>query len=180
MKTYKEFLYEIYHRIDDKKIDDFKSNLGIYHHSKDWAHSGRMNPEMRQSISLERDKGLFAGKIEDIAPYAVPRDVRWTQHPDDEGNSVITFDIRDKRRIEKHRPILSTFANRNFEKLPSGEMFSRSPPKPLQQKVISNPIEFIKKMGHKVQFVDGIENYKKELKNRAELEPDFWVSSEGL
>jgi hypothetical protein len=180
MKTFKQFLSEILHRIDAEKIQNFNKELGIYFHTKDWSSSGRLNPDKRQSVSLNREKGLFAGKMRDIAPFAVPRDVRWTQHPDDDGNSVISFDIRDKRRIQKHRPILSAFPDRGFKKLPTGEMFSQNPHNPLRQKVISNAIRFIENNGHKVQFVDGIENYKKQLKNRADLDPDFWVNSEGL
>jgi hypothetical protein len=167
------------YRIDERKIINFKK-LGIYTHSKDWSHSKRVNPKMRQTVSLYRHKGLFAGKINDVAPFAVPRDVRWTHHLGDNGKPIISFDKKDRFKVKKQRSVLSVFNSRNFKKLPSGEMFSKLTTTPLRQKVISNTIQFIKNNGYIIQFVDDIKLYKQQLKDKIKNNPNFWVNSEGL
>ena len=78
---------------------------------------------------------------------------------------VIFFDQKDKEEIENHVSYLSSFEKEKFEKLPSGEYFSRKPPKPLKQEIIENPIVLLKKH-YNVKFVKNLLSSKKELERK--------------
>lgn len=171
MKKFKDFLVENIldrsgiHRIDDKPISNFNSHLNTYHHTPDWTESGRAKSTEKPEIGYVKSKGMFGADLHNASPYASPRGTRFTQHWVN-GVSHLTFQKSDKSKIDAHRPTLSTFPKSKFRYLEnSGEHFSERPGNPIRQTTITNPVNFMKKTGHKVNFVDNLDKHKKELEN---------------
>ena len=165
MKSFKEMFYENrsdeeVHRIDGENISDFSSSMRTYHHTPDWGQSWPASG--RAPKGHKKSTGLFAGEAHTAAQYSVPKATKYTQHWDDKG-SVLTFDQKDKEKIQKHRPVLSTFKKSRFKRLDTGEHFSENPGQPVRQTTIKNPIRFMQQQGHRVQFVSNIEDHKKSL-----------------
>ena len=168
MKTFKEFISEsskqLIHRIDNTQIDNFNHKLNTYHHTADWTESGQAHPKDIPEEGFVKSKGLFGGDLHAIAPYTTPRGTRFIQHYDDKGKSNIMFHVKDKHLIIAHQPTLSSFPKSRFKYLEnSGEHFSINPGIPIQQIVIKNPINFMKRQGHKVIFVPNLDHAKKKL-----------------
>lgn len=154
----------VVYRLDAKKVKDFGKHLNTYHHTKDWSGSGQADENDPVPKGLKKSKGLFAGDMHTVAPYATPRSTKWTRHVDDDGNSVLTFQHKDKARIKAHHPVLSTFPSKKFSyKKGSGEHFSKEPGKPHAQETVQNPIHLMQKAGHKVQFVPNIHHHAKQM-----------------
>ncbi len=168
MLSFKQFLIEndnnIVHRIDNEKINDFDSNLNTYHHNSDWTQSKLASPTEKPKKGFKSSKGLFAGDLHSIAPYASPKGTKFIQHYDESGQSHLYFDKKDEEKINNHKPTLSSFSKKNFNFLKnSGEHFSKKPGKPIKQTTINNPTEFMRSNGHIVHFVDDLNRHKQNL-----------------
>jgi hypothetical protein len=184
MKSFKSFILneeelsddKHVHRIDNTKISDFSSNMNTYHHKKDWTESALLNKEDTPKKGWKKSTGVFATDAHSVAPYASPRGTNFVQHYDQDGNSQLAFDEKDKEKIKAHRPIVSSFPKERFKHIEtSGESFSENPGKPEKQSTIKNPVKFMQQNGHNVQFVPDLKDYKRNLeKNKIEH------NSEGL
>jgi len=123
-----------------------------------------------------RKEGLFAGSKEHVAPYAVPRHIRWvtTTHT---GSPTIYFDKSDEEKIKNSDPpTLSRYNPQGFEQIVKGsrEYFSTSPVSPIHREKIKDPLDFIGKH-YKIEFVDNIKAHKKHF-----MDNDIPHDSEGL
>jgi uncharacterized lipoprotein YddW (UPF0748 family) len=158
-------------RIDHNDINrsprDFSKSLNVYHHNKDWTHSGAIDkkiPSLYKTTKLT--KGLFGGSARDTAPYVIPRHITWIQYFDSNKNkSIVVVNKKDENEIKNSRPILSTWAKNNkFIDLPSGEKLSYDPGRPTSRKIIKNPLKYLNDNGHEIIFTDNLKNYIKDLK----------------
>lgn len=184
MKSFKSFILneqelsddEYVHRIDNIKISDFSSNMNTYHHKPDWTESAVLNKGETPKKGWKKSTGVFATDSHSVAPYASPRGTKFVQHYDQDGNSQLAFDEKDKEKIEAHRPVVSSFPKERFNHIESsGEDFSENPGKPEKQSIINNPINFMRTHGHNVKFVSDLKEYKRNLeKNKIDH------NSEGL
>ena len=172
MKSFKSFILNEHilsdddhvHRIDSKQISNFSSKMNTYHHTPDWTQSSVAEKGETPEKGHQTSTGVFAAHSHDVAPYAAPRDTRWTLHYDERGNSNITFDEKDKEKIQNHRPIVSSFPKNRFKHIEtSGEHFSKKPGTPAIQSTIKDPVKFMQQNGHTVHFVPDLDKHKKDL-----------------
>lgn len=151
------------YRLDPTLITDFSKGLRTYMHTPDWTGSGVAEPDAELPTGWQKTKALFAGgDMQEIAPYVVPRDIRWLWRHDPD---MLYFDNKDRARIENNRTWLSTFDASDFEYLAqSGEYISKNPPsKPLKQQLINDPVQFMQDNGYEVMFVDDLDDMRREL-----------------
>jgi hypothetical protein len=151
---------ELVHRMDTQPIETFNKGMKTYNHNPNWGQSGQRQHKPAKGWGSR--KGLFAADLHNVAAYAAPRHASFVQHRDASGQSHITFNKKDRDSISQHRPTLSSFDARKFKTLPSGESFSQNPGKPMRQVQI-NPHRFMQQHGHKVHFVDSLEQHRKTL-----------------
>ena len=172
MKSFKSFVLneqalsddEHVHRIDSAKISNFSSKMNTYHHTPDWTQSHQAEKGETPEKGHKTSTGVFAAHSHNVAPYAAPRETRFTHHYDEHGNSHITFHEKDKEKIQNHRPIVSSFPKNKFKHIEaSGEHFSKDPGTPAKQNTIKNPVKFMQKHGHNVHFVPDLDKHKKDL-----------------
>jgi hypothetical protein len=142
------------YRVDDKPINDFNKNLGTYASKRDGSESGKFTNPSDIPKDWITQKGLYGttNKPEAVG-YVFPRGTKNTT-VEKPGKTTMVI---DKKPPENHSPTLTTFERtpdwKNTSK--SGtEVFSKSPPKPISQETITNPMQFAKEQGVKVMVGD--------------------------
>jgi len=166
------------YRIDSQKIYDFNQDLRTYWGNQDWTISGDY---FRGATSNRR--GLFASDtLKVCSPYSSgnPRSTRFIYLEGPGYTSTIWFEKGDRKNIHKHRSWLTSFDAKNFVKLPSGEMFSQNPGKPVQQKLIKNPFPFIQSTGWRIKFTDSLDEKLQTIRRFLENNPEYKLGYEGL
>jgi hypothetical protein len=154
-------------RIDSKPITDFSSNLKPYKHTDDWSQSGIDNGDdsywEKNNIKTTTTKGLFAGDPHRTALYSTgnaheTRYVEFTQN----GQPIVYFDKKDLPKIRSRKTYLTVFDAANFEELPTGEYFSENPGKPIEQKAIKDPFQYIADHGWMVRITNDLDKVFKQ------------------
>jgi hypothetical protein len=163
------------YRLDNKKIDNFNLDLKTYEHTNDWTISGVIPHDQKPKKGFRKSTGLFAGDLFAIAPYASPRGTRFLKY-----EKTIVFDKKDENDILLHKPILTTFNKKDFEELKFSKEFfahkknNKDKIEIIKQEKIKNSIEFMKKQGYTVSFVDDLKMEKERLEKEG-----FQVDHEG-
>ncbi len=166
--------WENVYRIDKDPIGDFSANMRTYYRSPDWKGSGTFDTQEKIPSGWQKEKGVFAGKLKDVIPYATPLDIRWVVTREADDRPTVVFDQDDKRKIASYRPYLSQFSPSVFSQTPSGEFFSSDPRQAQRQEMIRKPLRFIQKW-YNVKFVPDLEGYARRLKAQG-----ITFDSEGL
>ena len=162
------------YRLDDKRIKDFNKEMKTYGHNSDWTNSYAKSAEEKLKKNYSETSGLFAGKIEKVAPYAAPRGLQFLKYRLEQ-KYYIVFNKEDEKKIKNHKTYLTQFDKKDFIELKESEQFfyikkneNEKEIKPISQKKINNPIKFMKKQGYEILFVDDlkqeIEGIKKDKK----------------
>lgn len=154
-----QFVY----RIDKDPIKDFSLALKTYHRSPDWSSSGTFDDKEKIPSDWVPEKGLFAGDMKSIIPYATPRDTKWIVTYETPHRPTVFFNQSDRQNIRNYRPYLSKFTSAAFTKVPSGEFFSSDPKSPVAQQLIRKPKSFIERW-YEVNFVPNLEQLAKSLR----------------
>ena len=72
------------------------------------------------------------------------------------------FDKKDLPKIRSRKTYLTVFDAANFEELPTGEYFSENPGKPIEQKAIKDPFQYIADHGWMVRITDDLDKVFKQ------------------
>ena len=152
------------YRIDSEHISDFGQDLKTYYHNKDFTVSGRS--DFKGSVG--KIQGVYASDLLFTALYATgssegPKRTRYVAIYGP-GQPIVYFDRKDVPRIRKNRAWLTVFDAKNFRKLPSGEYFSENPGKPVQQKEITDPFQYMRDRGWEFRIVDNLDAELKKIK----------------
>jgi len=172
-------------RIDSKPITDFSSNLKPYRHTDDWSQSGIDDGDdsywEKNNIKTTTTKGLFAGDPHRTALYATgnaheTRYVEFTQN----GQPIVYFDRKDLPKILGRKTYLTVFDAANFEELPTGEYFSENPGKPIEQKAIKDPFQYIADHGWMVRITDDLDKVFKQAQTMHKAGKISHYGAEGM
>ncbi len=164
------------YRVDKTKIPNFDKNLKTYYHNDDWSMSGSEWEGATGSA-----KGLYAHPDKlFVALYAAgtPETNRYvatynTSPP------MVYFDKKDVPKFKDTKSYLTAFDASTFKKVPSGEVFSDMPGKPVHQIEITDPFKFIKQQGWGIKLVDDLPAKLKEIKKVAK-EKNIKYGAEGM
>ena len=164
------------YRVDKTKIPNFEKNLKTYYHNDDWSMSGSEWEGATGSA-----KGLYAHPDKlFVALYAAgtPETNRYiatynTSPP------MVYFDKKDVPKFKNTKSYLTAFDASTFKKVPSGEVFSDMPGKPVHQIEITDPFKFIKQQGWGIKLVDDLPAKLKEIKKIAK-EKNIKYGAEGM
>ena len=164
------------YRVDKTKIPNFDKNLKTYYHNDDWSMSGSEWEGATGSA-----KGLYAHPDKlFVALYAAgtPETNRYvatynTSPP------MVYFDKKDVPKFKNTKSYLTAFDASTFKKVPSGEVFSDMPGKPVHQIEITDPFKFIKQQGWGIKLVDDLPAKLKEIKKIAK-EKNIKYGAEGM
>ena len=173
--TEDQFVY----RIDSKRIPDFSKDMKTYYHNADYTMSGRTwFPQAKG-----KSQGVYAQDRLFTALYATGGSsgrspTRYvatynTQPP------TVYFNRADADRLKNNRSYLTVFDARNFRRLPSGEWFSDDPGRPVQQKLITDPFQYIQDTGWRVEIVDDLRPVLKRIQDLAKTK-NIKYGAEGM
>jgi hypothetical protein len=148
-------------RIDSQPIEDFGSNMPTYYHTKDWSQSGQFAPGSKIPKKFSgKVQGTFAGDPHRTALYATGNagETRFVEITDLNGQSYVYFDKKDLPKIRARKTYLTVFPADGFRATnpDTGEYFSSSPGKPIEQKPITDPFQYITSQGWIVRTTDDL------------------------
>lgn len=161
MIGFKQWMENKVYRLDPNRVNNYTLGLKTYAHNDDWTSSKVAD---NTNDLKNRSTGLFAGKLKDIIPYAIPRNVPWVlAHIPNRPSLYIQK--TDYPQVRGSRPWLSAMDSSSFEEVPSGEYFSKRLGSPIRQDRVRNAIQFIKKWMD-IWTVDDLDNVIRDLKDR--------------
>lgn len=158
------------YRLDDKRIKDFNKKMKTYGHNSDWTNSYAISAESELKKDYSEATGLFAGRKKTVAPYAAPRGLQFLKYRLElEQKDYIVFNKEDEEKIKKHKTYLTEFDKEDFIELKKSNQFfyikkNEEKIKPISQKKINNPIQFMKDQGYEIVFVENLEEEIKRIK----------------
>jgi len=130
--------------------------------------------------NITQRKGLFAGRIHEVAPYAAGRSTPFIFRMEQgKSRGIVYFENRHRDMISSQRPTLSAFSSKGFVQIPSGEHFMETDrtPTPEGSKVIDDPLKFISQH-HDIKFVDDLKPLARKF--NAESNPNISTTINGV
>lgn len=110
--------------------------------------------------------GMFAAEYAHSLPYSMPRDTRWivTGKRSKTEKPTLFVAAADRKKIETHKTVVSEYRKKQqrFDSTGTTEYFTKSAPRPISQKIHTNPLSLISKHMN-VVFVDDLDAQKKHL-----------------
>ena len=152
------------YRVDPAKRDfGDESKLKSYYFMNKGSMPAESDKEEDRPMGALVGRGLFAGEMNQVAHYLIPRDVPWV-YIDSTNELYVSQDGLSK--IQGYKPVVSAFDKKFFNALPSygglGEFFSEKPGSAKRQFIINNPMVVLQKR-FKLKSVPDVQAFAREL-----------------